>query len=146
MAGILTTVISTIDSFLFIAGTTVSYDMLPEKWKNKPVVHHLGVLMVGMISLLVSFIFQGSIKDAWKTLGSFAAACLLIPMTLGHIFPKRISDNDFVLSSILATITMTYWRHTEHSGIWLEVDALYVGLLTSLSTLLLLQAKKRLLN
>ncbi|MFZ4714677.1 MAG: sodium:solute symporter family protein [Bacteriovoracaceae bacterium] len=146
MAGLLTTVISTIDSFLFIAGTTVSYDILPSKWKNKPVVHHMGVAVVGAISILISYFFEGNIKEVWKTLGSFAAACLLIPMVMGHILPKRISDNDFVFSSILAVITMTYWRHTEHTGVWLELDALYIGLFTSLSTLLLLQAKKRMFS
>jgi SSS family solute:Na+ symporter len=146
MAGILTTVISTIDSFLFVAGTTVSYDMLPEQWKNKPIAHHLGVAVVGGISLIISFFFEGNIKEVWKTLGSFAAACLLIPMVIGHIIPQKISDNDFVFSSIMAVLTMTYWRHTEHTGIWLQVDALYIGLATSLSLLTALQVKNRMFS
>jgi SSS family solute:Na+ symporter len=142
LAGILTTVISTIDSFLFIAGNTLSYDLLPEHWRTKKWVHYLGMLLVGIISLIVSFSFQGNIKQVWKTLGSFAAACLLIPMVIGHLFPKKISDNDFILSCLLAVTSMTYWRHTEHYGLWQQVDPLYIGLFASAFGLIIAVSKK----
>lgn len=142
LAGILTTVISTMDSFLFIAGTTLTYDLLPSSLNQKKWIHHLGIAAVGAISILLSLYFDGNIKHVWKTLGSIAAACLLIPMIFGHLFPGKFKDNNFVFSAFCATIAMSYWNFTEHHGFWREVDSLYVGMMASLLGLFIQFPKK----
>lgn len=132
LAGILTTVISTIDSFLFVAGTTLTYDLLPKSLNQKKWVHHMGIVAVGAISVFLSFYFDGNIKQVWKTLGSLAAACLLVPMIFGHLLPGKIKDNDFILSSLFAVIALSYWNLTKHYGFWRDVDSLYIGIAASL--------------
>lgn len=144
LAGILATIISTIDSFLFVAGTTISYDLLPEKWRNKKWTHHLGFVSVGIFSIFFSFIFDGNIKHVWKSVGSFSAACLLCPMLFGHLFPNKLKDNDFILSSFAAMISMAVWKFTEHHGIWHDVEALYIGLISSIGVLVLAMSKNNL--
>lgn len=134
LAGIAATILSTLDSYIFIAGTTVGYDLAPKRLKGKIWLHHLGVILVGILSVILASGFQGNIKLVWKTLGSYSAACLLFPILIGYIAPKKITDNQFVISCLVGVIAVTYWRNTEHSGFWSNVDELYVGIIgTSLS-------------
>lgn len=131
LAGILATILSTMDSYLFLAGTTLSYDLAPKKWKGKVKFHHLGIILVGVISICVSIVFKGDIKAVWKTLGSFSASCLLLPVVYGHIFPNRIKDNQFVFSCLLGVITTAIWRNIERPAPFNNVDELYIGILTT---------------
>jgi SSS family solute:Na+ symporter len=131
LAGILATILSTLDSYLFIAGTTVSYDMMPKKYRGKIYVHQLGIITVGIIAVLMGVIFKGNIKAVWKTLGSYSASCLLLPVLYGYIFPNRIKDYQFVFASILGVITVSVWRNIELSGFWQNVDELYMGIIAT---------------
>ncbi len=129
LAGILATILSTLDSYLFTAGTTISYDLVPKKWRGKVRLQHLGVVVVGVLAILLANMFEGNIRMVWKTLGSYSAACLLLPVMIGYCWPNKISDWQFVFMSILGVIFTTYWRNTEHQGFWQNVDDLYIGIL-----------------
>ncbi|CBW25411.1 putative sodium:solute symporter [Halobacteriovorax marinus SJ] len=137
LAGILATILSTIDSYLFLAGTTLAYDLAPKRLRSKPMMHHLGVLLVGVLAIIMAQVFNGDIKTVWKTLGSLSAACLLFPVLFGYIFPGRISDKQFVTTCLLGVITTSYWRNATHQGFWQNVDELYIGVLTTGSTLVI---------
>ena len=128
IAGILATILSTLDSYLFLAGTTLSYDLVPKKWKGKISLHHLGMILVGLIAVFMGSYFKGNIKTVWKTLGSYSASCLLLPVLVGYIFPKKITDYQFVFSSVLGIIMTSYWRNATHTGFWAQIDELYMGI------------------
>ncbi|NQT65364.1 MAG: sodium:solute symporter family protein, partial [FCB group bacterium] len=131
LAGILATILSTLDSYLFIAGTTVSYDMMPKKWKGKVSLYHIGIIFVGILAVLMGILFKGNIKAVWKTLGSYSASCLLLPVLYGYIFPGKIKDHQFVFASILGVITVSVWRNINLSGFWQNVDELYMGIIAT---------------
>lgn len=127
LAGVLATILSTLDSYIFLAGTTLAYDLVPLRWRGRVWVHHGGVISVGVLSIALSSVFEGNIKAVWKTLGSYSAACLLFPVLYGHLFPKRLSDKGFSVSCLMGAVAVTYWRFAEHAGAWKYVDDLYVG-------------------
>lgn len=131
LAGVLATILSTLDSYLFLAGTTLTHDLLPKRFRSKITLHHLGIVSVGVVSILMALIFDGNIKIVWKTLGSYSAACLLLPVMYGYIFPGKISDKQFSFACVMGVIAVTYWRVLSHTGFWKQVDALYVGILTT---------------
>jgi solute:Na+ symporter, SSS family len=136
LAGILATILSTLDSYLFLAGTTFTFDLAPKKYKGKIMLHHIGIISVGLISIIMATLFRGDIKLVWKTLGSYSASCLLLPVILGYIFPNKIKDNQFVFASLLGVIFTSYWRNATHMGFWAQVDELYAGVVaTSLGLL-----------
>ena len=110
LAGILATIVSTLDSFIFIAGTTLSFDLFPKRWRWKILPHHISVIFSGLLTVFLTYVFTGGIKDIWKTLGSYSAGSLLLPLMLAHLKPKLISDNLFVLSSISSAAVISYWR------------------------------------
>ncbi len=132
IAGLLATILSTLDSYLFIAGTTISYDMTRNKsLRHSLAWHRINIWFVGFLAIFLALVFDGHVKLVWKTLGSYFAACLLLPVVFGYIFPKKISDNTFVLTAFLAAIAVTYWRNASHQGFWVNVDELYIGLIVA---------------
>ena len=142
IAGITATVLSTLDSYIFLAGSTLSIDLLPNKLKNKTRQHRLGVLAVAFISIFMAMIFEGDIKDVWKALGSISSSALLAPVLFGYFYKKHSCDFTFILSSVLGAITTIYWRLSGLKQIYV-LDEIYVGVTASLVGILLSVALKR---
>ena len=126
LAGILATILSTLDSYLFLAGTTIGFDLMPKKWKGRMGAHRLGMMGAGALAISMALLFQGNIKAVWKTLGSYSAACLLFPVLCGYVFPGRIRDHQFVFACLLGVVAVTCWR-AFGSG----VDELYIGIIAT---------------
>ncbi|HPR17372.1 MAG TPA: sodium:solute symporter family protein [Candidatus Cloacimonadota bacterium] len=146
LAGILATILSTLDSYLFIAGTTVSYDMMPAKWKGKVSLYHLGIVTVGLLAIFLGKVFDGNIKIVWKTLGSYWASCLLLPILYGYIFPKKIKDMQFIFASIIGIIAVTVWRNVSLPGFWQDIDELYMGIIATSLGLVAYGLKEKIKN
>ena len=139
LAGILATIVSTLDSYLFLAGTTLGFDLLPQGLKGKRGWHRLGMVGAGGLAVVMALVFEGNIKAVWKTLGSYSAACLLFPVLYGYVFPGRIRDHQFVFACLLGVVAITAWRYLDS-----EVDELYIGFgATALGLGLLAQKKPR---
>ena len=148
IAGILATIFSTMDSYLFIASTTISYDIqkktsnfLSSYWKN--------LILSATVAFLLSILFSSNlpgahgIKDIWKTFGSYSAGCLLVPVMLAIFSWKRYHSSHFLISTFSSATLMTVWRficrpHFEKAAesapnlLWLsQTHELYIGLGTS---------------
>jgi len=131
LAGIAATVLSTLDSYIFLAGSTVAYDIVPKRMRGKVSIHHMGVLSVGIISIIMAGLFEGNIKAVWKTLGSLSTSAILIPVMAGHIFPKRFSDGQFVFASLCGALSTIIWRLSGLKAYY-QLDEIYIGGLSAL--------------
>lgn len=131
-AGVLSIILSTLDSFLFIASNTLAYDLLKNKFKNKLLANQLFFFIVAALAISLSLYFKGNFRKIWFILGSYMSACLLVPLVLGHIFPKRISDRAFTLSAIISAVLLTLWNLFEKQGFFAQIDGFYIGVLTNL--------------
>ncbi len=127
LAGVLATILSTLDSYLFVAGNTIAYDLLP-RVRSKKTMHTLSLIAVGAMSFALSFFFEGNIRVAWKTMGSYFAGSLLLPICYSLYFPKRISENEFLLLLCLAVVSITGWEIWERTGFLAEIDSLYIAM------------------
>lgn len=136
LAGILATILSTLDSYLFLAGSTLTYDLSSENQQNNPIFHSLGILFVGLLSFGMAKFFDGNIKLVWKTLGSYSAGCILFPLMWGHISQRRLTDHHFVASCLLSAIAMSVWKFFLMEKLSISVDPLYIGVSTSFLCLL----------
>ena len=130
-AGILATIFSTLDSYLFLAGTTISFDLLPSKNKFSKYAHHLSILFTAAFAYILALSFEGDIKSVWKTLGSLSAGALLLPVVFAQLKVIKITDIQFVATCLSSAIAMTAWR-TGISGILnSSIDELYIGVIVS---------------
>ena len=126
LAGIAATILSTLDSYIFLAGSTISYDLVPRRFRGKVGIHHLGVISVGVFSVIMSTVFEGNIKNVWKTLGSLSSAALLIPILYGYKFPQRLKDKEFLLASSAGILTTIVWRLGGYKYTY-NLDEIYTG-------------------
>lgn len=124
LAGVAATILSTIDSYLFIASNTLSYDLAPKRWKKSIVLSKLSMLFTGLFSILLAMAFSGSIKSVWKTLGSYSAGCLLLPIVLGYLKKNLVTDALFTVMTMSSAIGITLWRYYGTK----DIDDLYIGL------------------
>ena len=134
LAGILATILSTLDSYLFLSGTVTAYDLAPKKWKGSVRVHHLGTLGVGVVAVVLTQLFMDTpLVDVWKFFGGFSTACLLLPLMVGLALPGRLRDQDFVLACLGGVVALlgfwgVQWILPE-GHVALEWEPFYFGVL-----------------
>ena len=143
LAGILATILSTLDAYLFNAATCVSYDFFKLKEKFKVWHHHLALIFVALVSIVLSSYFEGNVVEVWKTLGSFSAACLLFPILIGQIMPNKISEKHFCWAVSLGCVGIVAWRIWASAALKEQLDPFYVGLLLTTLPLLPSILKKK---
>ncbi|MGE3609275.1 MAG: sodium:solute symporter [Bacteriovoracaceae bacterium] len=129
LAGVLATILSTLDSYLFNAATCISYDFFRLKNKFKLWHHHLALIIVAIISILFGTHFEGNVIEVWKTLGSFSAACLLFPLLIGQWFPGKISEKQFCWAVSIGCLGIVSWRILNKYYAFSTLDEFYIGLL-----------------
>ena len=141
VAGVLAIILSTLNSFLFIASNTLSFDFLRHRFKNVILSNRISIFFVGMLAIIMAQVFHGSFKEIWLVLGSYFSACLLVPILMGYLSPGRISDRLFVISSLTSAVAMTAWRFVRKHEVLEALDPFYVGVAVSLIILISFRRK-----
>ncbi len=131
VAGVLAIILSTLDAFLFIASNTLGFDLLRNKFKNVVLANQVFFFIVAALAIVLAVFFEGNFRKIWFVLGSYMSACIVVPMVMGHIFPKKISDNAFTASALISALFITVWDHIPKGGLALQIDGFYVGIITS---------------
>lgn len=137
VAGILAIILSTLNSFLFIASNTLSFDLLRTRFTNVVLSNRIAIFAVGVISIFLAQLFHDSFKEIWLVLGSYFSACLLVPILMGYLYPGKISDGLFTFSSLASALAMTLWHMLPKPEIWETLDSFYIGVITSACILLI---------
>ena len=132
IAGILAVILSTLDSFLFIASNTVVYDLFKNKFKNKLIANQLSFFLIAALAISLAVFFEGNFKKIWFTMGSYMSACLLIPMLSGYIWPGAVKDKVFTFSALLSAVVITLWDIIPKSGLAGQIDGFYIGIALNL--------------
>jgi SSS family solute:Na+ symporter len=136
LSGILATILSTLDSYLFNAATCLSYDFLSLKDKFKQWHHHIALILVAIISIFFGMLFDGNIVEVWKTLGSFSAACLLFPLLLAQWRPGLISEKRFCWAVSIGCFGIVSWKIINSLYSIALVEDFYIGLILTTVALL----------
>ena len=132
IAGILAVILSTLDSFLFIASNTVVYDLFKNKFKNKLIANQVSFFLIAALAIALAVFFEGNFRKIWFTMGSYMSACLLIPMLAGYIWPGTIKDKVFTFSALFSALAITVWDLLPKSGFAVQVDGFYIGIILNL--------------
>lgn len=131
LGGIVACIISTLDSYVFTASNTLLYDLFPKKHHLKKINHIFSNIFVCSLAFVMASLFEGNIKLVWKTLGSYSAACLLLPVILSQFSKLKITDSQFVSSSLISALGVSIWRNIEIPYYSDLIDELYIGVLLS---------------
>jgi len=137
-AAMFATIISTLNSFLFLSATTIGRDFIfrikidsnEEKIKSYTIV---GIIISGLISILIAYLIP-SVVEIWYTIGSLFIPGIILPVVSAYYPKLRISPH-FILSEIVIAVCLsTMWmeyRKTQ-SGLISEVEPMIVGLFVAI--------------
>jgi SSS family solute:Na+ symporter len=124
LAGILATILSTLDSYLFTAGAALTTDLMK---KTSKAWLKFGMIICGLAAWLIAPIFGGSIVAVWKLLGGMISATLLPALLWGLWRPKTLSEVGFLQSVGLGILAMSFFALVNQY--WpTGLDEFYAGL------------------
>jgi solute:Na+ symporter, SSS family len=137
-AAMFATIISTLNSFLFLSATTIGRDFIyriksdskEEKIKSYTVI---GIIISGLVSILIAYLIP-SVVEIWYTIGSLFIPGIILPV-VGAYYTKLIISSHFIVSEIVIAVCLsTMWmefRKTQ-SGLISEIEPMIVGLFVAI--------------
>ncbi len=134
-AGLFATVLSSLDSGLFTAATTLGRDLWPKRTENS--LHdatktRIG-LIIGAVLAAAIAISAGSVIKIWKIFGSVSAASLLIPILGTYYAPFKMSHKGAVVLMILGSISTVAWvAASQLFDFCPKIEPLFIGAAVSI--------------
>jgi SSS family solute:Na+ symporter len=136
LAALLATVMSTIDSYTFIAAQALGRDLVWRGMKHRDSIDTTRYVRIGLVATFIGAyvlaLLSTSIIAVWHGLGSVAAPALLVPMLTSWSprwkFPQKLVLAGMIIPATVALVWRLWpeWNGTE--GYWLGVEPVYVGL------------------
>ena len=121
--GLLSIVMSTIDSFFFVSSMTISNDLMNKRKKNS---NKIALIVTGIISYIIAINFNFVI-DIWYIFGSIAASSLLIPFLI-ILFKPQKSLQYPILTLLLPICVSLLWIYLDYPY---GLDLMYPGIILS---------------
>ncbi|HCF57052.1 MAG TPA: hypothetical protein DFS52_03520 [Myxococcales bacterium] len=130
----LATVMSTVDSYLFVAASTFGQDLLgrTERFRGRiALTTRWGLLLSGALTLLVAWMSE-SVVGIWHGFGSVTTAALLIPVVGAFVPRLRLSRRGALVHMVAVFLFTAVWLSSREwsagGGYLLGVEPIYAGL------------------
>ncbi len=145
---LLATVMSTIDSYAFLAASTFGRDIVWRLFKvgeNRITYYtRIGLVVSAVIAIIIALFFE-SIVQLWHHFGSVGTPALLVPLLAAFTGKKYYSGRVAVWSIVLSGGLSLVWLLSKHmtadGSYWFGIEPIFPGLAVSAAILLL--ARKR---
>jgi SSS family solute:Na+ symporter len=128
------TVMSTLDSYLFIAATTVGHDfavapLAPDVVRRRT---RFGLAISAALAAVGAMIFDSAVQ-VWHDIGSVVTSTLLLPVLAIHLpKPWKPSEGGAVTAMVVAAATASTWILLRGEGGYpLETEPMFPALLTA---------------
>jgi SSS family solute:Na+ symporter len=146
LAGIVATVLSTLDAFTFVTGNIISYDLMPEKWRESNLVRVFSIIAIGIMTMWISLMFDGQMENVWILIEGYSGALLVTPILWSYFVKFKGQDKHFIITCIVSLFVMATYDITVKEQ---EFRSFYLGTITSLiilATFSLAQMAKRIIK
>lgn len=133
-AALFATIISTLNSFLFLSATTVSRDLIlnfvSHQESRTKLYTIIGIITSGIISIIIAYLIP-SVIEIWYTIGSLFIPAIILPVIAAY-YPKFKVQNKIVLFQMTGTLLITFiWffvRDNWKGSIIYDIEPMIVGL------------------
>jgi SSS family solute:Na+ symporter len=144
LIGLLATVMSTIDSYTFLAAITFGRDFI---WRLKKAPStqkinqytRIGLVFSGVLAIVIAYYAQSIIR-IWKDVGSIGTPALVIPVVTSF-FPRLQLKKGFALLSIVGSAVISaVWVGSPHingGNYFFDIEPIYPGLAFSVVMLIM---------
>lgn len=135
--GLLATIMSTVDSYSFIAAVTLGRDLLG-RWRGWDEARSLRAsqwcLIATAAAAVAMALAAGSVVTLWKVLGSIGTPMLLLPLALAH-GAREVDGRRVTVAMAAAGGVALAWTLAGRGVPWLGVEPIFPGLLVSAAVL-----------
>jgi len=112
-AGLLATILSTLNSNFFISASTFGKDILAtltKKSDDSKIIFYtrIGLVIVSVISIILAYYFK-SVIEIWYTIGSLCIPSLLFPVLSSYIVKMRVPKQIIILELIIGFSSSLIW-------------------------------------
>jgi len=136
----LVTVMSTVDSYLFLAGSTFGNDVLRRLGfiSDRQITRftRIGIVVSALLAVGLAFFFR-SVVDIWHIFGSVGTPALLIPVFVAFVGWRRLRPGGALTTVIASGAVSLCWYATKYAGpngdFWLGIEPIFPGLAVSLA-------------
>ncbi len=137
---LLATVMSTVDSYAFLAASTFSRDIVMRLFKldeRKTTLYTRYGLFVSIGIAVILALFFRSVVDIWHVFGSVGTPALLLPVFFSFVGSRRLSARaalaSIITSGAVALVWYTSRYLTADAAYWLGIEPIFPGLAVSLA-------------
>ncbi len=138
-AALFATIMSTLNSFLFLSGTTISRDFIYKVFyetneRNLKQFTIYGLLISGLLSVLLAY-FIPSVIEIWYTIGSIFIPGIIIPVVSSYYNKFKINEKVILIemiSSVAGGFTWFLIRGNLSNSFLIEIEPMIVGLSISI--------------
>ncbi len=134
---LLATIMSTVDSYAFIAAVTLGRDLVGRaRGVSEDVALRYarwGLLATAVLAVALALWAQ-SVVTLWKALGSVGTPVLLVPLGAAHT-SLRLDGRRVAVMMVVSGCVALGWLVLGRGGPWLGVEAVFPGVLVSLLSL-----------
>jgi len=139
LLSLLATIMSTVDSYMFLSATTFSHDLVWrfKKFKESRIKYYtaLGLAISSTGTILIALV-SDSVVDIWHDFGSVGTPALLFPLMTSYWgrykYSRRGAFWSILLSALFTAATLFYPRLTGRADYFLSIEPIFIGLATSL--------------
>ena len=138
LLSILATVMSTVDSYIFLTATTISHDLF---WRfkkfqdNKIRFYTLVGLAISAVATIIIAVSSDSVVNIWHDFGSVGTPALLLPLLLSYWgryhYTPRGALVSIILSGFIVILALIYPRLSGTGGYLWNIEPIFLGLSTS---------------
>ena len=141
-AALFATIMSTLNSFLFLSATTIGRDFIfrlrknpEEKYLKKYIV--IGLILSGILSILLAY-FIPSVIEIWYTIGSLCIPGIILPIISAYYPRFRVSKKIILIEIAAAVISSSLWfilrNEIAMTGFLNDIEPMLVGLSVAVLT------------
>jgi SSS family solute:Na+ symporter len=139
-AAMFATIMSTLNSFLFLSATTISRDFIFKISKNQnenrlKFYTVYGLVISGVLSILLAY-FIPSVIEIWYTVGSLCIPGIILPVISAYYPRLKIANKILIIEVIAAVCASVIWYfiRDNFAGVQIinEIEPMLVGLLTAM--------------
>ncbi len=139
-AALFATILSTLNSFLFLSATTISRDFI-FKFKKFNDVSKLrnftiaGLIISGILAGVLAYTIP-SVIEIWYTIGSLFIPGIILPVVSAYYPKLRVSNKIILIEMIAAVLSSVFWyfvrNYFSNISFVNEIEPMLVGLIVSL--------------
>ena len=141
LVGMFATVMSTVDTYSFVAGTTLGRDIILRLKKgalnngaNITLYSRLGLVASAGLAIAIALYFK-SVIDIWYVFGTIGTCALMVPLASSFSDRLRMRPKMAMASIICSTVVVLIWLVPNiilGKSFFFGLDPIYPGLATSL--------------